>query len=106
MALSLEITTGICNGELKGRLLGMMQVTQDAQAEVPPSDPVQGVPGESPSEQRCNLLELVLALAAGLDTKSISMLYKAAKPALQVCFCTVLILTDIHSILFYIHSML
>jgi hypothetical protein len=61
----------------------MLQVTQDAQADVLSPDPVQ-VPGETPSEQRCNLLELVLALAPGLDASSAAVLYKAAKPALQV----------------------
>lgn len=61
------------------------QVTQDARAELPAADALtEG--GDSPSEQRCTFLELALALAGALDTSAIAMLYKAVKPALQVCF--------------------
>lgn len=65
---------------------GVMQVTQDALAEVPAADALtEG--GENPSEQRCTFLELALALAGSLDVAAISMLYKALKPALQVRIC-------------------
>lgn len=67
-------------------VLGVMQVTHDALAEVPAADALtEG--GENPSEQRCTFLELALALAGSLDVAAISMLYKALKPALQVCIC-------------------
>ena len=59
-------------------------MTQDALAEVPAADALtEG--GDSPSEQRCTFLELALALAGSLDLAAVSMLYKALKPALQVC---------------------
>ena len=59
------------------------QVTQDAAADVPPPDAVtEG--GGSPSERRCAFLELALALAPGLAPPSLDMLYRSAKPALQV----------------------
>lgn len=65
----------------------MVQVTRDAVADVPATDALtEG--GDSPSEQRCTFLELALALAGSLDTAAIGMLYKAVKPALQVCSCS------------------
>ena len=64
----------------------IVQVTQDARAEVPAADAL-AEGGDSPSEQRCTFLELALALAGSLDAAAISMLYKALKPALQVRPC-------------------
>ena len=72
-----------------------MQVTQDAMAEVPAADALtEG--GENPSEQRCTFLELALALAGSLDMAAVSMLYKALKPALQVCPASINLPRPVH----------
>ena len=40
--------------------------------------------GDTPSARKCTYMELALCLAPGLDVNGITILYKAAKPALQV----------------------
>ncbi len=40
--------------------------------------------GDTASARKCTFMELALCLAPGLDVNGISILYKAAKPALQV----------------------
>lgn len=52
-------------------------------------DEAAGVPGgreggDTPSARKCTYMELALCLAPGLDVNGIAILYKAAKPALQV----------------------
>ena len=52
-------------------------------------DAAAGVPGgreggDTPSARKCTYMELALCLAPGLDVNGIAILYKAAKPALQV----------------------
>ena len=57
-------------------------------AEVPPADIVTKG-GETATERRCTYLELALALAPGLDAAGIAILYKVAKPALEVCVASI-----------------
>ena len=66
-------------------LLWPGQLTQAAQADVPPAASVVQGGGSTPSEQRCTFLELSLALAGGLDTDCIKLLFTTAKGAMQVC---------------------
>ena len=40
--------------------------------------------GDTGSARKCTFMELALCLAPGLDANGISILYKSAKPALQV----------------------
>lgn len=56
-------------------------------------DEAAGVPGgreggDTPSARKCTYMELALCLAPGLDVNGIGILYKAAKPALQVSHMT------------------
>ena len=44
--------------------------------------------GDTPSARKCTYMELALCLAPGLDINGIGILYKAAKPALQVSYMT------------------
>ena len=61
----------------------LWQVTKDAKAELPPSDPItEG--GDSPAERRCTFMNLALALLPGLDDRALGVLCTAALPALQV----------------------
>ncbi len=62
----------------------LLQLTQTAHADVPPASAVQGG-GSTLSEQRCTFLELALALAGGLKTDCIKLLFTTAKGAMQVC---------------------
>lgn len=68
----------------------LVQVTQDAAADVPPPDELKEG-GDTASQRKATFMELALCLAAGLDVQGIATLYKAAKPFMQVSF------SDLHS---------
>ncbi|CAG9462050.1 unnamed protein product [Pedinophyceae sp. YPF-701] len=53
------------------------KIVQDAQAEVPPMDPVVDG-GDTPLQRRCTFMELALCLGGGLDAKSRAALYELA----------------------------
>lgn len=59
------------------------QVGEDEAAGIPATG-VAREGGDTPSARKCTYMELALCLAPGLDVSGISILYKAAKPALQV----------------------
>ncbi|BDA46153.1 RRP12-like protein [Coccomyxa sp. Obi] len=67
---------------LKDALGKYVELTQAAHADVPPASAVQGG-GSTLSEQRCTFLELALALAGGLKTDCIKLLFTTAKGAMQ-----------------------
>lgn len=61
----------------------MTQVGEDEAAGIPAVG-IAREGGDSASARKCTFMELALCLAPGLDLKGISILYKSAKPALQV----------------------
>lgn len=70
--------------EAEGIRLLCLQLSQAAHADVPPPSTVREG-GSTPTEQRCSFLDLTLALAGGLDTDCIKLLFTTAKGAMQVC---------------------
>lgn len=60
-----------------------VQVGEDEAAGVPATG-VAREGGDSPTARKCTYMELALCLAPGLDVNGVSILYKAAKPSLQV----------------------
>lgn len=67
-----------------------MQVGEDEAAGVPAVGAAREG-GDSSSARKCTFMELALCLAPGLDVNGISILYKSAKPALQVSLCSSLL---------------
>ena len=67
------------------QVLCSLQLTQAAQADVPSAALVAQGGNNMLSEQRCTFLELALALAVGLNTDCIKLLFTTAKGAMQVC---------------------
>lgn len=67
--------------------LPVVQVGEDEAAGVPAVGPAREG-GDSSSARKCTFMELALCLAPGLDVNGISILYKSAKPALQVSLVT------------------
>lgn len=68
---------------MTARPTAALQVGEDAAAGVPASG-VAREGGDTPTARKCTYMELALCLAPGLDVNGISILYKAAKPSLQV----------------------
>lgn len=60
-----------------------MQVGEDEAAGIPAVGSAREG-GDSASARKCTFMELALCLAPGLDANGVSILYKSAKPALQV----------------------
>ena len=61
----------------------LVQVREDEAAGIPAVG-IAKQGGDTASARKCTFMELALCLAPGLDLNGISILYKAAKPALQV----------------------
>ena len=60
-----------------------MQVGEDEAAGIPAVGSAREG-GDTASARKCTFMELALCLAPGLDANGVSILYKSAKPALQV----------------------
>ena len=54
--------------------------------------------GDTASARKCTFMELALCLAPGLDVNGISILYKSAKPALQVTLLSLHAVWCIHTV--------
>lgn len=68
-----------------------LQVGEDEAAGVPATG-VAREGGDTPTARKCTYMELALCLAPGLDVNGVTILYKAAKPTLQVSTALLLLL--------------